>query len=165
MRDLRTKNALLMRLSASLSVGTEELELAVSRTRESEDRVSKELMEARGQLLIHEANALAQQAIVVGEIRFVKLQSPARSLEELRILAQLIAGHGCVAILAMATDKGHLIIARGPGIPIDSNIILKAALATLGGRGGGRPELAQGGIADASQVPVLLEQASNEAMR
>ncbi len=159
MRDLRVKNALLMRLSGSLSVGTEELELAVSRIRESEDQVSKELAEARGQLLIREANALAEQAILVGDIRFVKLQSPARSLEELRTLAQLIASHGCVAILAMATDKGHLIIARGPGIPVDSNAILKSALAAFGGRGGGRPELAQGGIADASQVPALLEQA------
>jgi alanyl-tRNA synthetase len=66
--------------------------------------------------------------------------------EELRILAtRLVALEPVVALLASRADKAHLVFAQSDGLPYDVPALLKAAVETIGGRGGGRGNLAQGG--------------------
>jgi alanyl-tRNA synthetase len=165
LRDLRWKNGVLARISASLSVGSDELEGAVARLRESEDQARRGLEQARMQLLPHEARELAASAETIGELRVVRVTSVPRSLEELRALAKLIADEGTVALVGMAAEKGHLIIACGPGLPVDSGALIRAALGPLGGKGGGRPELAQGGLADPGQIAAALQYALDALQR
>jgi alanyl-tRNA synthetase len=152
LNDLRAKHALLGRLTTALSVGADEIEAAIGRVREAEERSRKGLEDARGQLITHEARALVAGAANIGGAPVVQLLSAPRGLEELRNLARLVAEEGCVAVIGMASDKGHLIVARGPQLTADSGAVLRAALAPLGGKGGGRPELAQGGLADPGLV-------------
>jgi alanyl-tRNA synthetase len=65
---------------------------------------------------------------------------------ELRVLAQcLVAIAPCVALLGSRSDKAHLVFAQSEGLPHDIPGLLKAAVESLGGRGGGRGNLAQGG--------------------
>jgi len=66
--------------------------------------------------------------------------------EELRLLAtQLVALAPAVALLGSRSDKAHLVFAQSEGLPNDVPALLKAAVEHLGGRGGGRGNLAQGG--------------------
>jgi alanyl-tRNA synthetase len=66
--------------------------------------------------------------------------------EELRGLAQQIVGQApAVALLASRSDKAQLVFAQSEGLPHDIPALLKAAALHLGGRGGGRGNLAQGG--------------------
>jgi alanyl-tRNA synthetase len=155
--DFRRKNAVLGRLAAQLSIATDEIEPTIGRLRDAEERARKSLEQARGQLLIYEAHELAAQAITIGAIRVVRVLSAERSLEELRALATLISEQGCLAIVGMAAEKGHLMIARGSGLTIDCAAIVRAALAPFGGRGGGRPELAQGGLPDPTRLAEVLD--------
>jgi alanyl-tRNA synthetase len=65
---------------------------------------------------------------------------------DLRVLATRLVGLApCVALLGSRADKAHLVFAQSEGLPHDVPAILKAALERLGGRGGGRGNLAQGG--------------------
>jgi len=65
---------------------------------------------------------------------------------DLRVLAQsLVALSPCVALLGSRADKAHLVFAQSEGLPHDIPGLLKAAVESLGGRGGGRGNLAQGG--------------------
>jgi alanyl-tRNA synthetase len=65
---------------------------------------------------------------------------------DLRVLAtKLVAIAPCVALLASRADKAHLVFAQSEGLPHDVPALLKAAVERLGGRGGGRGNLAQGG--------------------
>jgi alanyl-tRNA synthetase len=65
---------------------------------------------------------------------------------DLRVLAQsLVAIAPCVALLGSRADKAHLVFAQSEGLPHDIPGLLKAAVESLGGRGGGRDNLAQGG--------------------
>ncbi|HEX9189724.1 MAG TPA: alanyl-tRNA editing protein, partial [Vicinamibacteria bacterium] len=65
---------------------------------------------------------------------------------DLRVLAQrLVALAPCVALLGSRADKAHLVFAQSDGLPHDVPGLLKAAVEHLGGRGGGRGNLAQGG--------------------
>jgi alanyl-tRNA synthetase len=65
---------------------------------------------------------------------------------DLRVLAtRLVALAPCVALLGSRADKAHLVFAQSEGLPHDVPALLQAAVEHLGGRGGGRGNLAQGG--------------------
>jgi alanyl-tRNA synthetase len=62
-------------------------------------------------------------------------------------VAQLLAGRPtAVALLGVRGARPQLIFARGAAVNLDASALLKAAAAVAGGRGGGRPDFAQGGV-------------------
>ncbi|HSD25913.1 MAG TPA: alanyl-tRNA editing protein [Vicinamibacteria bacterium] len=68
------------------------------------------------------------------------------SPNDLRVLAtRLVALAPCVALLASRSDKAHLVFGQSEGLPHDVPSLLKAAVERLGGKGGGRGNVAQGG--------------------
>jgi alanyl-tRNA synthetase len=68
------------------------------------------------------------------------------SASDLRALAaRIVALSPSVALLGSRADKAHLVFAQSEGLPHDVPALLKGAVETLGGRGGGRGNLAQGG--------------------
>ena len=65
---------------------------------------------------------------------------------DLRSLAQrLVALAPCVALLGSRSDKVHLVFAQSEGLGHDIPALLSAAALVVGGRGGGKGNLAQGG--------------------
>jgi alanyl-tRNA synthetase len=69
-----------------------------------------------------------------------------RSPNDLRVLAtRLVALAPCVALLASRSDKAHLVFAQSEGLSHDVPALLRAAVERLGGRGGGKGNVAQGG--------------------
>jgi alanyl-tRNA synthetase len=159
LRELRWKNATLSRLATALSVGTEEVEAAVLRVREAEEQSRKRLEQA-GELLIgYEAQELIAQAELIGIMRVVRRAYAGRGLEEVRALAKAISAGGCVALLGLQAEKTQLIFARAEGLMLDCGKLLRDTLAPLGGRGGGQPGLAQGGLPDAARLDEALDRA------
>jgi alanyl-tRNA synthetase len=68
------------------------------------------------------------------------------SPNDLRVLAtRLVALAPSVALLASRAGKAHLVFAQSEGLPHDIPSLLKAAVERLGGKGGGRGNVAQGG--------------------
>jgi alanyl-tRNA synthetase len=65
---------------------------------------------------------------------------------DLRVLAlKLVALAPCVALLGSRSDKAHLVFAQSDGLPHDIPALLRGAVEALGGRGGGKGNVAQGG--------------------
>ena len=66
---------------------------------------------------------------------------------DLRALAErLVAAAPCVALLGSRAEKAHLVFAQSDGLPHDVPALLaEGASALVGGRGGGKGNLAQGG--------------------
>jgi alanyl-tRNA synthetase len=159
MRDLRWKNAALDRLAAALSVGVEEIEGTVGRLRENEERARKRLADTGEQLLAYEAQELIAHAEIVGIVRVVRRAFEDRGLDEIRTLAKAIASGGCVALLGLRAEKTQLIFACGAALEVDCGALLRVTLAEFGGRGGGQPTLAQGGLPDPAQLEAALDRA------
>jgi alanyl-tRNA synthetase len=159
LRDLRWKNAALSRLASALSVGAEEVESAVLRVREAEERTRKRLEEAGEQLIGYEAQQLIAQAELIGIVRVVRRAYADRGLEEVRALARAISTGGCLALLGLRAEKAQLIFARAEGLALDCGKLLRDTLAPFGGRGGGQPALAQGGLPDAALLDEALDAA------
>jgi alanyl-tRNA synthetase len=91
--------------------------------------------------------------------------------ESLRRLAAAVAAHARAVALLGAFEEGEsgeggaarLVFARGTEAPGDMNALMRAACQTLGGRGGGRPDMAQGGGPRAELLKTALEAASVQA--
>lgn len=162
LRDYRAKNDVANRLAASLTVGYWELPEALARLQEQNRALQSELKAARERLASYEAAALLAEASQRDGYRLVA-RAFARNADEVRLLAQaLTAEAGVVALLGAAGERAQLIFARSADLSLDVQPLLKKALEVLGGRGGGRPNLAQGGgvSADLAQVQAAIEAAA-----
>jgi alanyl-tRNA synthetase len=88
------------------------------------------------------------------------------SAADLRILAQrLTALAPCLALLGSRADKAHLVFAQSEGLGHDVPALLRQALDVVGGRGGGRGNMAQGGGDRPDKVDEALAAAASTAAR
>ncbi len=80
--------------------------------------------------------------------------------EDLRVLAtRLVALQPAIALLGSRSDKAHLVFAQSEGLSHDVPALLRVAVEHLGGRGGGRGNLAQGGGDRVEQLDEALARA------
>jgi alanyl-tRNA synthetase len=84
-----------------------------------------------------------------------------RDAESLKKLAHaLIAKSGVVALLASRDkDTARLVFARSADALGDMSVLMREACAMLDGRGGGKPELAQGGGKNVAKLDAALTHA------
>ena len=165
LRDFRWKNALLHGLAGDLSIGVVELPAAIERIRTAEERSRKALAAAEERLLGYEAREMLAAAEQVGAAKVVAQALEGRELDHVRTLARLIAEAGGVALLGVAGAKAQLVFTRGVGLPYDMGALLREAAAVVGGRGGGRPEAAQGGGPDGGRVREAIDLARGRVMQ
>jgi alanyl-tRNA synthetase len=79
----------------------------------------------------------------------------------LRGVAGGLSARGCTALLGAVEDgRGFLCFARPKGPGPSMGDLLKEAVALLGGRGGGAPDLAQGGGPDGGRLEAALDAAA-----
>ena len=81
------------------------------------------------------------------------------AVKESEPLAQQLVALGSCAVLVTNVDAGSVLLATAEDTGIDAGQQLRTALQAVGGRGGGSPRVAQGVVADPSQltqVHVLL---------
>jgi alanyl-tRNA synthetase len=140
----------------SLSVGATELAAAVERLQLEGKDLRKQIKDFQGQLASHEADALADAAAAVGSARLVSAALPGWDANGLKTIAARIAERpGHAAVLVGGPSAWPIVVARAQDVAFDSGALLKALVERHGGKGGGRPELAQGGGLTAPSAEVL----------
>jgi len=82
-----------------------------------------------------------------------------RDFEEVRMLASKIAAaEPAIALLATKQPDGaRLAFARSTSLTVDLGKAMKDACAIIGGRGGGRPDIAQGGGPNSDKIQQAVE--------
>lgn len=104
-----------------------------------------------------QAAALAAAAEDVGRFRRVIVQREGWDATAIKALASaLVAQPGLVAVVTGSGTPAPCVIARSSDVAFDAGAAIKEITSTLGGRGGGRPELAQGAIPDATAFLELV---------
>lgn len=157
LRDLRTRGGLLVRMASGMSVGLEELEEAITRLRDQEVTQRKRLGVVMERLLAFEARDLVASAAAAGGTPVVRQVRDAIDLAEARLLATAIVREGGIALLGLRGEKAQVLIARPAGHTLDCGKALREAIAAVGGRGGGQPQMAQGGVPDPAQLEAVLD--------
>jgi alanyl-tRNA synthetase len=107
----------------------------------------RKLRDLRATLVQYQAAAWREAAEVVGSLRVVCRAADLESAEVKALAQALVEAPGLVAIVAGTGTPMPVVVARATDVAFDSGACLEAATAALGGRGGGRPDLAQGGLA------------------
>jgi alanyl-tRNA synthetase len=145
LRDYEAKNGMTTALSNSLTVGYWELEDAVERLQEENRQLRHTERELRHRLLDMETSQLLGTAAVRGPRRVVAKVWRGRGPDELRILARKLAEHpDVVALLFSVNERTHICFARAENLDLDVSELLREACSRLDGKGGGRPQVAQG---------------------
>ena len=164
-RFLAREHLLVAQLTEALKVRPEELPERIDDLVERLRVAEKEIEQARLRQLLSGAGELAAAAQDVGGISFVGHEVVGAGGADVRTLALDIRGKlpterpGVAAIVGSADGKPSVVVAvndAGRAAGISANGLVRTASEVLGGRGGGKDDVAQGGGADASRASEAL---------
>lgn len=167
--DYGAKHGMVMQLAQEYTVSHRELADMVHRLDDELKETRRELRRIRDALLDAESSALWHQAQTLQQedrgpaqsVRVVRGCFAERTPDDLKHLAQrLIAHPRTVALLGAggnAGDNGYLTFARSDDLDLHMGTLVRQACEVTGGRGGGRPNFAQGGGPQGDQVAQALE--------
>jgi alanyl-tRNA synthetase len=128
-----------------LSVLPHELPGAIERAQLESKDLRKTVARLQGELAGHEAARLLAGAQVIGNRRVVVQVLEGWDAAGIKAIASALSTEsGVVAVLVSPGSAVAIVVARSQDIPLDSSKALRTLLDRFGGRGGGRPELAQG---------------------
>jgi alanyl-tRNA synthetase len=161
------QGAALREAGALLSSGPDGVTAAVARLQEQLAEAAHQARALQARLLDVEAERMIAEARTAGDrnrplvIARVLEGCDAAALRQLA--GRLTEGSGCVALLAGRTATGHLVFARSEDVGLDVAALLQTALLELGGKGGGRGRMAQGGCPGTSGLDAALARAAAAA--
>ncbi len=130
-----------------LSVAPEEMAAAVERMQGDSKAQQRTLRGFQEKLATHEAHTLLEKAVPSGDHSVVieALEGwDAQGLKAIAVAAAAERPNAVVALFTM-TAPALVVIARGASATADAGAVLKGLVAKFGGKGGGKPDLAQGG--------------------
>lgn len=139
----RTRAAILDRLGQTLSAPLESLPEAAGRTLEQLGEANRRARDLLERALEGEARRLLATVVEPG---LVVAAYPSWPAEDIRALAtHLVRLAPCVALLGSRAEKAHIVFAQSAGLGHDIPGLVRSAVECLGGRGGGKGDIAQGG--------------------
>ena len=148
-RALRGYRALRDSMAASVwlvSVLPAELPAGIERLQADAKETKRQLKDLQTRLAKFEAAALADRAEPRGNVQVVFAALEGWDQTGLKAIASAItARSGYAAVLFSVPQPSAVVIARAADGAIDSAAVLKKLIERFGGKGGGRPDLAQGG--------------------
>ena len=139
-----------------LSVAPAELPAGIERLQGEVKDLKRAARDFQARLATHEADALASRAepIAVGRLTAAALEGwDATGLKQVATAVVVQPGH--VAVLVSSPAPASLVVARSADVSLDAAALLKGMVARFGGKGGGRPDLAQGGGLEGSTEEML----------
>lgn len=122
----------------------------------------KEAGNLRSRLMEYEIRDLEGRVEPVGGFALIVALFDDKAPAELReMAARLTAPGGRVALLGSRGERLHLVFARSPDVPADMRRLMAAATAMVDGKGGGKPEVCEGGGKNLERAGEALRTAAN----
>ena len=134
-----------------LSVPPIEMAASIERLQEDAKAATRTIRGFQEKLAAHEAQTLlAKGSPIVEAIEGWDAQG-------IKAIATAITAADANAVVALftTTKPAQVVVARGSASPIDAGAVLKQLAAKFGGKGGGKPDLAQGGGLDAPSSEIV----------
>ncbi len=122
--------------------------------------LEKELARAKAELAVHAGAKLLDNAKDLGAAKLVAAQIEADAAALREIVTDLTGKSDNAVILLAAVNDGKVSLCAGVSKPLTAKVkagdLVKFAAEQVGGKGGGRPDLAQAGGTDADKLPEML---------
>ena len=123
--------------------------------------LEKELAKAKAELAVHAGAKLLDNAKDLGAAKLVAAQIEADAAALREIVTDLTGKSDNAVILLAAVNDGKVSLCAGVSKPLTNKVkagdLVKFAAEQVGGKGGGRPDLAQAGGTDVEKLPAVLE--------
>lgn len=153
-------------VAAHFSVGRDEAAASVARLFEENKQLVRRVRALEEIAARVEAEELITETVPRADgMRLIKTIYDGRDAESLKRLALALIAHPHVIALlgSRETDGARLVFARSADAAGDMSLLLREACAQLEGRGGGRPDMAQGGGHAVENLEAALEEAARKA--
>lgn len=125
--------------------------------------LEKELARAKAELAVHAGAKLLDDAKDLGAAKLVAAQIEADAAALREIVTDLTGKSDNAVILLAAVNDGKVSLCAGVSKALTGKVkagdLVKFAAEQVGGKGGGRPDLAQAGGTDAGKLPEMLASA------
>ena len=158
--EAQRADAELRRAAALLKGGALEVSQKIEQTQRRVKELERALEEARAKVAAAQSGDLAEKARVVNGARIlaVRVEGDGKALRELADKLRDRLASGVVALGAEQGGKAVLLVAVTRDLVgrVKAGDLVKAGAALVGGEGGGKPELAQGGGPDPSGLERAL---------
>lgn len=166
--DYASKHETVQALAGHLTTAESELLSSVQRMEAEIKEARKANLAAQTQLLSYQVHDWIAKAESVGSMRVVQLAFDRRDTNLLKETARRLTDQpGVIALLATRQPRPQFVFARSEDIDADigtpdMGALMRASCAVTGGRGGGRPQFAQGGAPQDSPVEPVLDHARQQ---
>ncbi|MBF1284696.1 MAG: alanine--tRNA ligase [Neisseria sp.] len=122
--------------------------------------LEKELAKAKAELAVHAGAKLLDNAKDLGAAKLVAAQVEADAAALREIVTDLTGRSDNAVILLAAVNDGKVSLCAGVSKALTGKVkagdLVRFAAEQVGGKGGGRPDLAQAGGTDAAKLPEML---------
>jgi alanyl-tRNA synthetase len=118
----------------------------------------KQAEQSKEELAMAQASALLAEAPEVNGCKLIVRTFADRDLNSIKLLAQKLTrlAPNVVALLATTSTQPSLVFAQSPGQAYNMGSLMKEIMSSLGGRGGGTKDMAQGGVPKAEGIEASL---------
>ncbi len=162
MQRFQDVEAQLDELAASLKTSRDELQPKIEQLQKQQRQLEKQLEQLKGKLAAQAGGDLASKAVEVGDIKVLAAELEGADVKTLRdTVDQLKNKLGKAAIVLGSRDGGKLTliagVTKGETGRIKAGDLVNAVAQQCGGRGGGRPDMAQAGGSEPDKLPAALE--------
>ena len=138
-------------LQTHLSVPPAEMAASIERMQEDAKALQRSLRGIQEKLAVHEASALLAKGSLIVEAIDGWDAPGIKSIAT----AAASANPQAVVVLFTTSTPAQVVIARGADAGVDAGALLKQLAAKFGGKGGGKPDLAQGGGLNATGAELV----------
>jgi alanyl-tRNA synthetase len=140
----------------ALSVLPHEMPAAIERMQADAKDLRKTIKRLQETLIDHEVVRLAGAAQIVDGVHVIVEALDGWDAGGLTAIASAMTAGGRVVVALFSASSPHaVVVARSADVPVDANAVLRALTEQFGGRGGGKPDLAQGGGLTADLVAIM----------
>jgi len=152
----------LLRLAGLLKSGREDVDEKVTQLMERARRLEKELDQLKSKLASAAGQDLAAQAVEVGGVKVLAARLEGADPKGLRdTLDQLKSKLGSAVVVLAAESDGKVSLVAGVTKDLTGRMragdLIKVVAEKVGGKGGGRPDMAQAGGNDPAGLPAALD--------
>ena len=157
----------LQKLADIVKSDPQQLELRIQKMVEHQKELEKEVEQLHSKLNAERSNELLDQLQDIDGIKLLAVKVPGVDGKGLREFSDQLrdkVGSGVLVLAAESDGKVALLVAVTKDLVarVKAGDLIKPLAAIVGGRGGGRPELAQAGGSDTSKIEALLQAAPEQ---
>jgi alanyl-tRNA synthetase len=159
-RSHRALRDVVAHATRALSVAPADLAPQILRMQQAVRDADRAMKGLQQELAGRRAAELRRAPETIGAHRVVITHEPSADAAGIKALAQAVAADSdLVVIMVGGGQPAPVVVARGPASAVDAAALVRVAASALGGRGGGKADVAQAGVpARADAIVKILRQ-------